>query len=130
MMFPYLPYATTGMDFVQKVCHLTLWLWAILMTLLSRLLSIGITSRGSLSYSLRQLSSTPSGSKSLSTTMAAGDTTLQSDISKMKTEADGSFKRANASFRNMIAKGSQFEPENGGFRCFHVIVFWLKSFLT
>jgi len=44
--------------------------------------------------------------------MATKDTTLQSDISKMKTEADGSFKRADASFRNTIAKGSQFEPEN------------------
>jgi putative glutathione S-transferase len=44
--------------------------------------------------------------------MATKDTTLQSDIGKMKTETDGSFKRADASFRNMIAKGSRFEPEN------------------
>jgi len=43
--------------------------------------------------------------------MAAKDTTLQSDISKMKTEPDGSFKRADSSFRNTIAKDSQFEPE-------------------
>jgi len=43
--------------------------------------------------------------------MATKDTTLQSDISKMTTEPDGSFKRADASFRNTIAKGSQFEPE-------------------
>jgi len=43
--------------------------------------------------------------------MAAKDTSLQSDISKMKTDTDGSFKRADASFRNTIAKGSQFEPE-------------------
>ena len=50
--------------------------------------------------------------------MATKDTSLQSDISKMKTEPDGSFKRADASFRNTIAKGSQFEPEIGGFQCF------------
>ncbi|KAF9051453.1 glutathione S-transferase [Panaeolus papilionaceus] len=37
---------------------------------------------------------------------------LQSDISKMKTEKDGSFKRADASFRNVIEKGGKFEPEN------------------
>ena len=52
--------------------------------------------------------------------MTTKDTTLQSDISKMKTEVDGSFKRADSSFRNMIAKDSQFEPEIGrGFsKCF------------
>ena len=50
--------------------------------------------------------------------MATKDTTLQSDISKMKTGSDGSFKRADASFRNTIAKGSQFEPEIGGFQSF------------
>ena len=65
----------------------------------------------------------PSGSKSLSTAMATKDTTLQSDISRMKMELDGSFKRADASFRNTIAKGSQFEPEIGGFQCFMYIVF-------
>ena len=57
----------------------------------------------------------PSGSKSLSTTMTTKDTTLQSDMTKMKMEPDGSFKRADASFRNTIAKGSQFEPEIGEF---------------
>lgn len=41
------------------------------------------------------------------------DTVLQSDITKMKTEKDGSFKRADASFRNTIEKGGQFEPESG-----------------
>ncbi|KII86175.1 hypothetical protein PLICRDRAFT_43758 [Plicaturopsis crispa FD-325 SS-3] len=39
------------------------------------------------------------------------DTTLQSDIAKMKTEPDGSFKRADAQFRDFIAKGNKFEPE-------------------
>ncbi|PPQ70398.1 hypothetical protein CVT24_013136 [Panaeolus cyanescens] len=39
------------------------------------------------------------------------DHRVQSDISKMKTEKDGSFKRADASFRNTIQPGSKFEPE-------------------
>ena len=55
--------------------------------------------------------------------MATKDTTLQSE---MKTESDGSFKRADASFRNTIAKGSQFEPEIGcvsDFQPFMLIVF-------
>lgn len=39
------------------------------------------------------------------------DLTHQSDITKMKTEPDGSFKRADASFRNTIEKGGPFEPE-------------------
>lgn len=116
----YLEYATARMGFVQKVLSrysLALELWMLI--LLSSLLSIGITSRGS-SYCTRHLSSSrhlksSSGSKSLSTTMATRDTTLQSDISKMKMEPDGSFKRADASFRNSVAKGSQFEPELGGF---------------
>ncbi|KAG6894696.1 hypothetical protein C0992_005085 [Termitomyces sp. T32_za158] len=41
------------------------------------------------------------------------DHTTQSDIGKMKTEADGSYKRADASFRNTIEKGGRFEPELG-----------------
>ncbi|KAF8652406.1 hypothetical protein AX16_004434 [Volvariella volvacea WC 439] len=43
--------------------------------------------------------------------MATRDTTSQSDITKMETEPDGSFKRAPASFRNVIEKGGKFEPE-------------------
>ncbi|GLB42169.1 putative glutathione S-transferase [Lyophyllum shimeji] len=39
------------------------------------------------------------------------DVTAQSDITKMKTEPDGSFKRAPTSFRNSIEKGGRFEPE-------------------
>jgi len=39
------------------------------------------------------------------------DATLQSDITKMKTAPDGSFKRADSSFRNFIEKGGRFEPE-------------------
>jgi putative glutathione S-transferase len=36
-----------------------------------------------------------------------------SDISKSKTEADGSFKRAPSSFRNFVKVGGQFPPEKG-----------------
>lgn len=35
----------------------------------------------------------------------------QSDISKMKTEADGSFKRQASSFRDSIQQGGKYEPE-------------------
>lgn len=41
------------------------------------------------------------------------DVTHQSDIAKMKTEPDGSFKRAAAAFRNTVEKGGKFEPEPG-----------------
>ena len=37
----------------------------------------------------------------------------QSDISKMKVEPDGSFKRAPSSFRNFVQKDGQFPPEKG-----------------
>jgi len=48
--------------------------------------------------------------------MSTKDTLLQSDISKMKTEPDGSFKRLDASFRNLIEKGGKFEPATGRHR--------------
>ena len=48
--------------------------------------------------------------------MSTKDTTLQSDIGKMKTEPDGSFKRRDASFRNSIEKGGKFEPATGKHR--------------
>ncbi|KAF8182064.1 glutathione S-transferase [Pholiota molesta] len=38
------------------------------------------------------------------------DVTLQADITKMKREPDGSFKRADSAFRNQIEKGGRFEP--------------------
>jgi putative glutathione S-transferase len=41
------------------------------------------------------------------------DVTLQSDVTKFKVEPDGSFKRAESSFRNFIEKGGKFEPEKG-----------------
>jgi putative glutathione S-transferase len=43
--------------------------------------------------------------------MSSRDTTHQSDIGKLKTETDGSFKRAAASFRDHIVKGGKFEAE-------------------
>lgn len=39
------------------------------------------------------------------------DVSSQTDISKMKTEEDGSFKRKPSTFRNTIEKGGKFEPE-------------------
>ena len=41
------------------------------------------------------------------------DVSQFSDISKSKTEADGSFKRAPSSFRNFIQAGGKFPPEKG-----------------
>ena len=52
--------------------------------------------------------------KSPTRTMASSrDVSSQSDISKMKTEADGSFKRKPSSFRHSIEKGGKFPPEKG-----------------
>ena len=36
-----------------------------------------------------------------------------SDIGKMKTEADGSFKRKAATFRSFITQDGEFTPEKG-----------------
>lgn len=36
-----------------------------------------------------------------------------SDIGKMKTEADGSFKRKDATFRSCISRDGEFTPEKG-----------------
>lgn len=47
------------------------------------------------------------------TTKSSSDVSHLSDISKMKTEDDGSFKRKASSFRNFVEKGGQFEPEKG-----------------
>ena len=35
------------------------------------------------------------------------------DPGKIKTEADGSFKRVVSTFRDVIEKGGKFEPEKG-----------------
>ncbi|KAF8524270.1 glutathione S-transferase [Hysterangium stoloniferum] len=47
------------------------------------------------------------------------DTTLQSDITKGNPTAnDGSFKRADASFRNHVKKGAEFAPESGRYHLY------------
>lgn len=43
--------------------------------------------------------------------MATRDVSAQSDISKLKHDADGSFKRKASTFRDTIEKGGKFEPE-------------------
>ncbi|THH30905.1 hypothetical protein EUX98_g3292 [Antrodiella citrinella] len=48
----------------------------------------------------------------------ARNVTNQSDISHMKTEVDGSFKRRPSSFRNHIVKGGQYEPEKGRYHLY------------
>jgi putative glutathione S-transferase len=45
--------------------------------------------------------------------MTTRDTTALTDISKIKPEADGSFKRVASVFRSFIEKGGQFAPEKG-----------------
>lgn len=44
---------------------------------------------------------------------ASRDVSGQSDIKKMTTSGDGSFKRKASTFRNTIEKGGKFEPEKG-----------------
>jgi putative glutathione S-transferase len=44
---------------------------------------------------------------------SAKDASNQSDIGKMKREADGSFNRAASSFRNFIKNDGEFLPEKG-----------------
>jgi len=41
------------------------------------------------------------------------DVVDHADITKMKSEKDGSFKRLDSTFRSFIATGSKFEPEAG-----------------
>jgi putative glutathione S-transferase len=49
------------------------------------------------------------------------DNTAQSDINKMKAEKDGSFKRADASFRNIVERGGRFEPQLGAGKLLYVV---------
>ncbi|KAL0952076.1 hypothetical protein HGRIS_008712 [Hohenbuehelia grisea] len=46
------------------------------------------------------------------------DVTAQSDVSRMKREADGSWKRSDSTFRNFIEKGGRFEPEKGRYHLY------------
>ena len=88
-----------------------------------RLLFLGITfsrarhsqtfSQGSRSPIVTHSANPPIRPPSIRTMSTARDTTNQSDITKMKTEPDGSFKRLDASFRNIIQRGGKFEPERG-----------------
>ena len=41
------------------------------------------------------------------------DSVSQSDVNVMKRETDGSWKRADSLFRDIIEKGGKFEPETG-----------------
>ena len=43
------------------------------------------------------------------------DVSGQSNIAKMASAEDGSFKRKASTFRNTIEKGGRFEPEKGEF---------------
>lgn len=44
---------------------------------------------------------------------SAHDVLDQSDLKKLKLEADGSFNRAPSTFRDTIQEGSKYEPEKG-----------------
>ncbi|TCD60738.1 S-glutathionyl-(chloro)hydroquinone reductase [Steccherinum ochraceum] len=50
--------------------------------------------------------------------MAAKDVSGQTDITKMKEQPDGTFKRRPSSFRNHIQKGDQYEPEKGRYHLY------------
>ena len=50
---------------------------------------------------------------STSTMSSSRDVSVQSDITKMKPESDGTFKRKASTFRDTIEKGGKFEPEKG-----------------
>lgn len=73
---------------------------------------------------LTRNSTSPIRTLSKRTMSTSRDTSDQSDITKMKVEADGSFKRKDMAFRNFIKKGGEFEPEAGVCPC------WLRSALT
>jgi putative glutathione S-transferase len=44
---------------------------------------------------------------------SARDVSAQSDLKRLKREADGSFNRAPSTFRGTIQEGGQYEPEKG-----------------
>ncbi|OCH86720.1 glutathione S-transferase [Obba rivulosa] len=50
--------------------------------------------------------------------MSSKDVSRNSDINKMNTESDGSFKRKPSQFRNSISKGGPFEPEAGRYHLY------------
>lgn len=62
-------------------------------------------------------------------TAAERDVSQQTDIMKVVPRADGTFQRKASTFRNLIEKGGQFEPELGEFHrtsvdrytCLHLV---------
>jgi putative glutathione S-transferase len=54
--------------------------------------------------------------------MTTRDTTHLTDITKMKSEPDGSFKRPASVFRSFVEEGGEFAPEKG--TCFEWIVLY------
>ncbi|KAG1767762.1 glutathione S-transferase [Suillus occidentalis] len=78
-----------------------------------------------LTFSIKPLTSVVSSSPRSSPlyhirtmTSTTKDASSQSDIGKMKTEADGSFKRAASSFRNFIENDGKFPPEKGRYHLY------------
>ncbi len=61
---------------------------------------------------------------------SAKDVTSQSDITKMKREPDGSFKRLDASFRDTIAPGTQFEADASEFKGAFVLYLIFNGLIT
>ncbi|KAF5329963.1 hypothetical protein D9611_010448 [Ephemerocybe angulata] len=59
--------------------------------------------------------------------MAARDVSAQSDLSKLKHEVDGSFKRQASSFRDVIEPGGKFEPESDRY---HLYVAYICPWAT
>ncbi|KAH9852336.1 glutathione S-transferase [Lenzites betulinus] len=49
---------------------------------------------------------------------SARDVSHLSDITKMKTDPDGSFKRKSSTFRDFVKKGGHFEPEKGRYHLY------------
>ncbi|KAJ6570978.1 glutathione S-transferase [Mycena vulgaris] len=82
-----------------------------------RLPSLLVITRRVLCYNFRCVSTSASEQPSAGPffsrryTMTTRDTTALTDISKIKPEADGSFKRVASTFRSFIEKGGEFAPE-------------------
>lgn len=46
---------------------------------------------------------------------ASVDVTAQTDVNKLKTDPDGSFKRPASTFRSFVQENGEFPPEKGSF---------------
>ncbi|KAI0948087.1 hypothetical protein AcW1_009687 [Taiwanofungus camphoratus] len=60
----------------------------------------------------------PHAAQIVMSTTSAKDISHLSDISKMKTDNDGSFKRKASTFRSFIEKGGKFEPEKSRYHLY------------